>query len=186
MVIRRSLVAAVSLLLALGMLTATAQRPDHGGGRSPSPEAGTPVVAEGCSGIETYLQDLDGILAGEGPFIEFIFSNVEFEALTKQEAEAIIEDGDAVITELDQLEVPDSYRSGHDGIVLFLQNMIDFVRFYGVDSSNVPDVFAYDDAMVAIYQGEVAIAETCPEAVENLGGYIFMDPATLEDEYGED
>lgn len=187
MVIRRSLTALFALLVAIGTVTASAQRPDHGSGRSAEPDAsGTPVTVSACAGVDQYLDDLDAVLADEGPFVDFIFSTVEFQDLSRSEAEEIIADGDEVIVAMNEIDVPEPYIPGHEGIVLFLQNMIDFTRFYGLDSSSVPDVLAYDEAMLGIYQGEMALAGACPDEVEQNGGYVFMDPETLEDEYGAD
>jgi hypothetical protein len=185
-VIKRSLTAILALLVALGSLTAGAQRPDHGGGRTTSPsETGTPVAAF-CSGVETYATDLEEMLEDDGVFLEFVFSDIEFDELPAEDAAAIVEDGDSLIASLKTLDVPPPYLPAHEGIILFFQNMIDFTRFYTVDSSTVPDILGFDTAMSGIYEGEMALAEACPEEVDEMGGFLFISPATLEDEYGPD
>lgn len=185
--IRRAMMIVFAVVLALGAVSASAQRPGHGGSVSPS-EGGTPVASEtfGCGDLDIYMGDLEGILDSPGPFMEFVFSDLGFEELSAREARQIIEDGEAVVSELGEMEVPAPYQPGHDGIVGFLQVIIDYARFYALDSSQVPDILAYDHAMMGIYEGEVAIAEACPDEVEDIGGFVFFDPATLEEEYGDE
>lgn len=187
MIIKRSLSAILALLIALGSLTAGAQRPDHGGGRSPVPdESGTPVAALGCSGVESYAADLEDVLDDDGAFIEFVFSDVDFEEVPADDAGAIIENGEEIVAGLTALDVPPPYLPAHEGIIGFFQNMIDFTRFYAVDSSAVPDILGFETAMAGIYDGEVALADACPDEVDEVGGFLFISPATLEDEYGPD
>jgi hypothetical protein len=186
-IIKRSLTAILALLIALGSLTAGAQRPDHSGGRTPLPgETGTPVAALECREVESYAADLEDVLEDERVFLEFVFSDLEFDEVPVEDAEAIIEDGDELIASLSALEVPSPYLPAHEGIILFFQNVIDFTHFYTVDSSTVPDILGFETAMAGIYEGEVALAEACPDEVEEMGGYLFISPATLEDEYGQD
>lgn len=132
------------------------------------------------------MDELDEVLSGDSPFVEFMLSDVDFEDVSASQAEEIIEDGNDVIASMNELDVPAPYQPGHDGIVLFMQTIIDYTRFYALDTSSVPDIVAYDNAMTGIYQGEVAIAEACPDEVEDIGGFVFIDPATLEDEYGDE
>jgi hypothetical protein len=186
-IIKRSLTAILALLIALGSLTAGAQRPDHGGGRSPLPgETGTPVATLGCSDVESYTADLEDVLDDEGAFVDFVFSDLAFEEIPAADAEEIIGNGEEIIASLKELDVPAPYEPAHEGIILFFQNMIDFTAFYSVDSSTVPDILGFETAMTQIYEGETALAEACPDEVDQIGGYIFIDPATLEDEYGPD
>lgn len=186
MLIRRAMIIVIAAVLAMGTVTASAQRPGHGGGTIPA-ESGTPLAsgeALGCDDLDAYIDELEDILDSPGPFMEFVYSDLGFEELSSREARQIIEDGEAIVAELGEMDVPEPYQPGHDGIIGFLQVIIDYARFYSVDSSQVPDILAYDHAMMAIYDGEVAIAEACPDAVDDIGGYVFFDPATLEDEYG--
>lgn len=187
MIVKRSLTAILALLIALGSLTASAQRPDHGGGRSPVPgEMGTPVAALGCADVETYAADLEDVLDDDGAFIDFVFSDLDFEQVPRDDAEEIITHGEEIVATLEAMDVMPEYEPAHEGIILFFQNMIDFTRFYAFDSSSVPDILGFEKAMAGIYEGETALAEACPDEVDDLGGYIFIDPATLEDEYGPD
>ena len=188
MPIRRAMIVILAVMLALGSMSVAAQRPGHDVISPASPEA-TPIAGDAtfvCGDIETYTETLTDVLESPGPFMEFVFSDIAFEELSASEAEEIIEDGDLLIAELGEIEVPAPYQPGHDGIVAFLQTIIDYARFYAIDSSQVPDILAYDRAMTGIYRGEVALAEACPDEIDDLGGYVFFDPATLEDEYGDE
>lgn len=165
---------------------AGAQRPDP---HSPSGEAptatpgATPAPADtGCTLVEAYTADLYSAIDDSGAFAEFFYSDDEFGDITPAEAEEIIADGETMTATLDDLEVPAAYAGAHANILTWLQINIDMARFYGIDSSVVPDLTAYDEALNGIYQGEAAIAEACPEEIDAVGGYILLDPAGFEGE----
>lgn len=179
----------LSIILALAVsfgavMQTAAQRPDphekSGDRPQASPEA-TPV-APGCDLVVPYTNELYAAIDGSDAFAEFFYSEADFGDLTAVEAEEIIEDGNAMIASLEDLEVPPLYADAHAGIISFMRVNIDMARFFGVDSSVVPDLNAYEKAMGVIYQGEVALAEACPTEIDAIGGYILLDPVGYDEE----
>ncbi|HEV2073112.1 MAG TPA: hypothetical protein VGR29_05660 [Thermomicrobiales bacterium] len=185
MVNRRRFVLIMALVVSLGATEhATAQRPDPHRATGDQPQAtavATPVSA-GCELVESYTNDLYTAIDESDAFADFFYSDADFGDLTAAEAEEIVDDGTAMITALEDLDVPSAYADAHGGIVTFLQVNIDIARFYGIDSSVVPDLNAYDLATDAIYQGEIALAAACPPEIDAVGGYILLDPAGLDEE----
>lgn len=182
---RRWLSIILALVVSFGAMTQTAaQRPDphekSGDRPQASPEA-TPV-APGCDLVEPYTNKLYTAIDESDAFAEFFYSDADFGDITALEAEEITEDGNAMIASLEDLEVPSLYADAHAGIIALLRVNIDMARFFGIDSSLVPDLNAYDEAMRVIYQGEVALAEACPTEIDAIGGYILLDPAGYHEE----
>jgi hypothetical protein len=112
-----------------------------------------------------------------GAFADFFYTNVDFGDVTAEQADEIITDGNAMLADLEGLEVPAPYAEAHQNILLYLQVDIDTARFYGVDTSIVPDLTAQATALATISEGETALAQACPDEVETIGGYILVDPA---------
>lgn len=182
---RRWLSLILALVVSFGAMTqAAAQRPDPHRPASQGPQAtpGATPVSSGCDLVEPYTNALYTAIDESDAFAEFFYSDSDFGDLTEAEAEEITEDGNAMIATLEDLDVPPPYADAHAGIVTFLGVNIDMARFYGIDSSVVPDLNAYDVALDAIFQGEIALAESCPEEIDAVGGYILLDPADYEGE----
>ena len=182
---RRWFLLILALVVSLGATEhATAQRPDPHQATDDRPEAtavATPVSA-GCELVEPYTNDLYTAIDESDAFADFFYSDADFGDLTAAEAEEIVADGNAMIAALENLDVPRPYAEAHEAIVTFLQVNIDMARFYGIDSSIVPDLNAYDVATDEIYQGELALAAACPSEIDAVGGYILLDPAGLDEE----
>jgi hypothetical protein len=175
----------LALVISLGATAdATAQRPDPHqttGDRPQATAVATPVSA-GCELVEPYTNDLYTAIDESDAFADFFYSDADFGDLTAAEAEEIVADGNAMIATLEDLDVPRPYAEAHEAIMTFLQISIDMARFYGIDSSIVPDLNAYDLATDAIYKGEIALASACPSEIDAVGGYILLDPASLDEE----
>lgn len=176
------ILALVATLEAMG--DATAQRPDpyQPTGDRPLATAMVTPVSAGCELVEPYTNDLYTEIDESDAFADFFYSDADFGDLTAAEAEEIVADGNAMITALEDLDVPPPYTDAHEAIMTFLQVNIDMARFYGIDSSIVPDLNAYELATNTIYQGEIALAAACPSEIDAVGGYILLDPAGLDEE----
>lgn len=170
----------LAMMMTLGtMLPVAAQRPDPHAWDTGTPEA-TPAsnpASSGCDLIEPYVVDLYTTIDESGAFADFFYSDPDFGEVSADEAEQVIRDGNAMIETLNDLDVPPPYVEAHESIVLFLEIDIDMARFYGLDTSVVPDLKAYRNALNTISNGEVALAEACPDEVAAVGGYILVDPA---------
>lgn len=174
-----------SLILALVLVAITvpaqAQRPDphHGGTSAQGTSVATPADP-GCNLVEVYTRDLYGAIDDSGAFGDFFTSDADFGDVSASDAKAIIADGDALIETLKGLKVPPAYADAHAGILTFVQFQIDTARFYGLDTSVVPDIAGQERAFREIEAGEVAVAKACPAEIDKVGGYILLDPSTEE------
>ena len=177
----------VATSLALGAVAQVeVPRPDPRG-RLPGANdaAGTPaaVSGPGCDLVVDYYRDLNRALFRADEFFDFLADDsVTFSDLSEREANQIVESGEGLISDLEELDVPGAYAEGNGGIIDLMQVNVDFVKFYVLDSSTVPNINDIDAALLRIYDGEVALAEACPDEVEAIGGYVMYDPAELEQE----
>jgi hypothetical protein len=181
------LLLATSLTIGAFSLQAV-ERPNPHRGASGS-EVTTTVDAgdPGCELVVDYYRDLNRALFRADDFFDYLADDsADFEDLSAQDAERILESGEALVTDLQDLEVPGAYAEGNEGIINLMQFNLDIVSFYALDSSNVPNVNAFDDAMLQIYEGEIALVDACPDEVDEIGGYVMYDPAELEQDLGLD
>jgi hypothetical protein len=161
-------------------------RPDPRGEPSGTPSAtsasSTPVATAGpgCDMVIDYYRDLNRALFRADEFFNFLGDDsVTFTDLSEREATQIVDSGEALIADLEDLDVPPAYADGNDGIIALMQVNVDFVKFYVLDSSTVPNLNDIDTALEQIYYGEVDIAEACPDEVDEIGGYVMYDPDEL-------
>lgn len=141
-------------------------------------EASSPA----CEGLADYYRDLNRAFMGADALNDFFDSGASYEDLTAKEAKPIVADADALIETIDGLDVPEVYADGNAGIAMVIGFIRDQVSFYGLDSTKVPKVTAIDEAYQLLYDGETATAKACPSEIDDFGGYIFIDPATIKDE----
>jgi hypothetical protein len=180
------------LVLATSLATGTlAQgappRPDsHGApGGSPVPTASTPVASgdPGCDQVGNYYRDLSRALLRAKDFFDFLGDDtIDVGDLTPEEGEKIVASGEALIDDLEELEAPGAYAGANTGIIQLMQVNVDLATFYAIDTSTVPDIAAYDEALVQIHDGEIALADACPDEVDDIGGYVFSDPREIEED----
>ena len=134
-----------------------------------------------CAGLADYVEAFNLTIEEHPDYFEF-FINGDLDAVPETdpaELEALVADGDALLAAMDDLEVPGTYRIGHDGFRLLFSSVRDYVYFLGLDTSTVPNVFAYERGLRLIYEGELQAAAQCPAEVEDTGGYVHYDPAVL-------
>lgn len=139
-----------------------------------------------CADLEGFVDDFNAVLGAHQPFTDFVFTG-DFDTLQDMEAgdvDTLLEDGQATLDDLARLDVPPAYADGFFGLNLLFTVNHDFVNFLARDTSAIPEIFAFDRAIAYIYNGELEVVQKCPSEVEDLGGYIFVDPATLEDQAG--
>lgn len=176
----------LAIVLALGVMPAQAQRPDpHGGGSTVEQSTATAVATPagaGCDLVVSYTHDLYTAIDNSGAFATYFTSDVDFGDVSASEAEAVIKDGDALIETLKGLDVPPVFAEAHEGILTFLQFTIDTARFYGLDTSVVPDIAGEDQAFDQIEAGELALAQACPDEIQQVGGYILLNPSQDEED----
>lgn len=137
----------------------------------------TPISAEdaGCDLIEDYASSVNGALTNSGEFWDFLIGPTVYN-LSTSDAKGITADGEALIEELNGLDVPPAYAGAHEGLLAWMQFELDFVTFSSEDTSSPPNVNAQIDGFEAIYQGEENIAAACPDEIDAVGGYILLDP----------
>lgn len=159
-------------------------RPPQFGPTPESTESETTPEAssEACSGLPDYYRDLNKAFMSADALSAFLDDGANYEELTSREAKPIVTDADALIEEIKGLDVPEVYADGNQGIALLIGFIRDQVAFYGLDSTKVPKFATVDEAYQLLYDGETATAKACPTEISDLGGYIFIDPAEIEDD----
>ena len=170
----------LAIVMTMGwLLPASAQRPNPHTRDNATPRATSAASqsATGCGLVEPYVAALYATIDDSGAFADYFYSDADFGDISPTEAKKIIKDGDVMIGKLEALDVPPPYADAHKSIIRFMQISIDTARFYGVDTSVVPDIAAYDGAIMVIGEGERALAKACPDEVDAVGGYILVDPA---------
>lgn len=144
--------------------------------------APTPA-AEECGIVVGYAGELFATFDAHAVFSDF-WINGDLDAIQEQDQEElqeIVDDGRALLEDLDALGVPGPYAPGHEGITLLFDSNVDYIEFLGIDSSTVPVIDQWDDSMTLILEGETQLAESCPDEVEELGGYLFFSIESIED-----
>jgi len=136
-----------------------------------------------CAGLSSFQSDLFGTFTEHGEFVEFWSSGEirDARSLGDDDAQGLAADGEGLVADLSELTAPDVYVSGLEGIVGLFQFELDYFVFYAVDSTTPPNRERYSEALVLIYNGEMNAAEACPDEIDDLGGFVFTDPANLED-----
>lgn len=147
---------------------------DDGGGGAASSDA--------CAGIPDYYRELNRAFLGADTLGTFLDEGASYEELTEKTAEPIVADAESLITTIEELDVPTVYADGNQGIAMLIGFIRDQVAFYGLDSTRVPKIAVIDQAYQLLYDGETATAKACPSEIADVGGYIFIDPTTIEDD----
>ncbi|MGN6485514.1 MAG: hypothetical protein ACTHMX_14060 [Thermomicrobiales bacterium] len=135
-----------------------------------------------CAGLPDYYRDLNRAFMGADALNAFLDDGANYEDLTAKEAQPIVDDAGALVDTIKDLDVPEVYADGNEGIATLIGYIRDQVAFYGLDSTKVPRITVVDDAYQLLYDGETSAAEACPREIADFGGYIFIDPATIEDD----
>lgn len=165
------------LVLLAGSIAPAAAQVQKGGGPSASPEAtgGEP----GCELIRSYTRELFTLIDNSGAFAEFFYTSDDWNDISPEFAADVREDGEDLLADVAELEVPGAYARGHEGIVMFFELQISVAHFYGIDTSNVPNLNLQDEAFALINEGELAVAEACPDEIDEVGGFILLEPEEL-------
>ncbi|MGC4107661.1 MAG: hypothetical protein QM753_15175 [Thermomicrobiales bacterium] len=151
-------------------------------GPTPTATEGADETDPACVGLADYYRDLNRAFMGADALNDFFDGGANYEELTERTAKPIITDTDTLIETIEGLDVPEVYTDGNAGIAMFMGFIRDQVAFYGLDSTKVPKFSVVDEAYQLIYDGETATAKACPREIEEFGGYIFIDPATIKDD----
>ena len=140
-------------------------------------------LEDSCRLLLSYQEELHATLDGHGRFMAFWNTgrSADIQEMDGDELQEIIDDGRAMIEDLQALDPPAVYVDGHQGIIDRFDFEIDYVAFLGIDTSVAPSINRVDAALQLLYDGETLAAETCPEEVDDAGGFIFVDPADLKD-----
>ncbi|MDQ3541484.1 MAG: hypothetical protein M3440_12435 [Chloroflexota bacterium] len=174
---RRGVQAAITAMIAITVVAPAAARPD----RDPHYLEGR---APRCADLPGFVADFNAALEAHPTFTEFVFTGDlgTVQTLPSADVDALLEEGQATLDDLAALDVPPAYADGFTGLNLLFSVNRDFVNFLARDTSAIPEIFAFDRAIAYIYNGEREVVQKCPGEVEDLGGYIFIDPATLEED----
>lgn len=177
MIRRHWLTVLCGLVLLAGSIVPAAAQVRKGGGEAASPEAtgGDP----GCELIQSYTRELYTLIDDSGAFADFFYTDDEWNEISPEFAADVQDDGELLLADMAEMDVPGAYTAAHEGIILFFELQIEVAYFYGVDTSVVPNLNQQDEAFAKINEGELAIAEACPAEIEDVGGYILLEPEEM-------
>ncbi len=141
----------------------------------------TPAATVGCEGLEAYATQLLALDKEHSLFLNAAYNKNDYymQTLSDQDAQAVADDGQALLDGLNVLAVPESYAKGQQGIVMLQQFNLDAVIFLGIDASKSINYDAATQAFALILEGETATAKACPKEVKAIGGYVYIDIDTL-------
>lgn len=140
----------------------------------------------GCDGVLEYADLLFTTFSAHEEFADF-WSNGDPDALQLQDREVlqgIVDDGRTLLDELDVMETPELYALGHEGLMLLFDSEIEWVYFEGIDATAVPDFDQWNRGLALLLDGEIALLESCPDEVEELGGHLFFPIDVIEEALG--
>jgi hypothetical protein len=138
----------------------------------------------GCDDLFAYRNDVYQSFAGYPEFLDWWAESDSpaIEAINPEDAEVLVEQGRGFVETLDGLDVPPVYADGHEGIMGLYGFFNDLIAWVVLEEGEEPDT---DDLSVAIEQviaGEESAAANCVTAIEELDGYVLIDPAGLDEE----
>ena len=141
------------------------------------------VLRESCRLLLPYQEDLRATLDRHGRFMVFWNTGTEADLgdMDDDEIQEIIDDGLSMIEDLEALDPPAVYADGHQGIIDRFGFEIDYIRFLGIDAAIAPNINRVNASLQLLYDGETLAVTTCPDEVDDAGGFIFVNPDDLED-----
>ncbi len=179
---RALLSTALAVVLSISLLgQVSIPRPDAGG----NPSSATPVAAQGeaagCSELGAYQKAVNTAVNKSGTFAGILNSNnPDYANITTEQGKQIIADGNSLISVVQKLKAPVMYADGGKGLIILFTYINQEVLFYTIDSSKVPDTNSYSKAFQLIRAGELNAAKECPAEIKKIGGYVFIDPTTID------
>lgn len=172
----------LAILVAVGLFSPVgAQRPDPHSWEPGAATATAEATDSGCDLVEAYSRGVDTALRDASVFSDFLVNtSADFGDYTVDEAEDVIQDGNILIESLGGLQVPPPYLDAHEAFIGIVQFKTNEIRFLTLDTSIVPDIASYELAFDTIIDGELEMAGVCPDAIDEIGGYIILNPASQE------
>jgi hypothetical protein len=145
--------------------------------------ADTESLRASCRLLIPYQQDLRATFDRHGRFMAFWNTGTEADLrdMDNDDVQEIIDDGLAMVDDLEALDPPAVYAEGHLGVIDRFRFEIDYITFLGIDASIAPNINRVNASLQLLYDGETLAAETCPDEVDDAGGFIFVDPGQLVD-----
>jgi hypothetical protein len=168
-------------ILMLGLALQTATPPRHENPHAfPSTESETTVD---CGGVVEYTETLFATISDHAEFSEY-WRNGDYSTIQQQDPEDIqdiVDDGNALLEEMETMDVPETYKPGHAGIMELFGYDIGYITFMGIDASTVPNGETWDRGLALVLEGELGTSTACPDEIEEVGGFIFFPIDDLED-----
>lgn len=152
-----------------------------GGGSSENPVADDEF---GCDLLFAYRNDVYQSFAGYPEFLDWWAADdsTPIDALSPDDAEVLVEQGRSFVETIDGLDVPAVYEEGNVGIAGLYGWFNDLIAWVVLEEGDEPDTDDLGAAMEQVKAAEEAAAENCGDAVDDLDGYVLIDPVGLDDE----
>ena len=138
----------------------------------------------GCDLLFAYRNDVYQSFADYPEFLEWWAESDSpaIEAITPEDAEVLVEQGEGFVDTLDGLDVPPVYEDGHQGIMGLYGFFNELIAWVVLEEGEEPDTDFLSDAIADVKAGEEAAAENCAAEIEDLDGYVLIDPAGIDED----
>lgn len=169
-------VVVIAMAMALGGIgTQGGANPPGGGGGGDD---------AGCEALFAYRNDVYQVFGEYPEFLDWWASDdsATIDALNPEEADVIVTQGRDFVDGIDALDVPAVYAEGNIGIAGLYGWFNDLIAWVVLEEGGEPDTDDLADALDQIKIGEEAAATTCADAIEDLDGYVLIDPAGIDSE----
>ena len=94
----------------------------------------------------------------------------------------LVEQGRDFVDTLEGLDVPAVYEDGNAGIAGLYGWFNDLIDWVVLENGEEPDTDDLADSIAQVKGAEEAAAENCGDAVDDLDGYVLIDPVGLDEE----
>lgn len=138
----------------------------------------------GCEALFAYRNDVYQVFGEYPEFLDWWASedSAPIDALNPDDAEVIVTQGRDFVDGINALDIPTVYSDGNAGIAGLYGWFNDLIAWVVLEDGDEPDTDDLADALDQIKVGEEAAAESCAEEIEDLDGYVLIDPAGIDSE----
>jgi hypothetical protein len=138
----------------------------------------------GCDLLFAYRNDVYQSFAAYPEFLDWWAAedSTPIDALKPDDAEVLVEQGGDFVETLEDLDVPLIYEDGNEGIAGLYGWFNDLIAWVVLEEGREPDTDDLAASLELVKASEEAAAEECSDAVDDLDGFVLLDPAGIDTE----
>ena len=138
----------------------------------------------GCDLLFAYRNDVYQSFAEYPEFLDWWAADdsTPIDALKPDDAEVLVDQGRDFVETLEDLEVPQIYEDGNTGIVGLYSWFNDLIAWVVMEEGDEPDTDDLAQSLDLVKASEEGAAKECGDAVDDLDGFVLLDPAGIDTE----